>query len=238
MAARDHVMRNSRLMVSAATHVLFGEGGDPSAPDHAELRAALHAELGRLRGFLVPREADARGHVTVGPLLAQVAELRRAGGTCIDVDCPDRVAAELPPAELADAITNLLANCARHAPGSPVEIRARVEPGDDAHPDGVVRIEVRDHGPGIEDGTEEDVFRARHRSADSSGSGLGLDISRRKLAQYGGTLHLLPRGVTGGGCVAVLRVPARALPETTATGGRADRRRAAAPETTEVSTSP
>jgi len=101
------------------------------------------------------------------------------------------------PAVLAQIVTNLLVNCARHAPGAHVDVTARSG-------NGVVSVEVRDTGPGLppEGG----------RVGDTPGSGLGLPISRRLAATQGGRLTL--RTVTNPrGCSAILCLPALSVDE-------------------------
>ena len=93
---------------------------------------------------------------------------------------------------LGQVMTNLLVNCARHAPGADIAVTARSG-------NGVVSVEVRDTGPGLPPEGE--------RVGDTPGSGLGLPISRRLAATQGGRLTL--RTVTNPhGCSAILSLPA------------------------------
>jgi two-component system OmpR family sensor kinase len=103
-------------------------------------------------------------------------------------------------AVLAQVVTNLLANCERHAPGAPVAIRA-VEDG------GKALIEVRDQGPGLPAGAEEEVLRRGARDESAGGTGLGLYISAQLLEGQRGSLAL--RSVHDpAGCVATVTLPA------------------------------
>lgn len=103
-------------------------------------------------------------------------------------------------ASLRQVILNLVGNANRHTPkGSPVEIAVGyTDPA-------TVRIEVRDHGEGIDDHQREKVFerfyrtdRSRARAAgQGGGAGLGLSIAATIVHQHRGTI-----GVTetpGGG---------------------------------------
>lgn len=94
-------------------------------------------------------------------------------------------------ASLRQVILNLVGNANRHTPkGSPVEIAA----GTDT--DGMVRIEVRDHGPGIDAEQREKVFErfyrtdaSRARSAtQGGGAGLGLSIAATIVAKHRGNI--------------------------------------------------
>lgn len=103
-------------------------------------------------------------------------------------------------ASLRQVILNLVGNANRHTPkGSPVEIAVGYTST------GTVRIEIRDHGEGIDDDQREKVFErfyrtdaSRVRSASQGGgAGLGLSIAASIVQQHRGTI-----GVTetpGGG---------------------------------------
>lgn len=74
---------------------------------------------------------------------------------------------------IEEVLANLLENAARYSPsGSQLAVRAEAKPGN-------VLIEVMDEGPGLEPGTERNIFRrfVRHRPpSDRQGAGLGLAI--------------------------------------------------------------
>lgn len=96
---------------------------------------------------------------------------------------------------------NLLENAVKYTPeDSPIEIRAR-EDGDS------VIVEVADHGPGFEPGTEERVFDKFYRAAGSRtfGTGLGLAICRGIVKAHGGSITAENR--EGGGALFRLRLP-------------------------------
>jgi two-component system OmpR family sensor kinase len=118
-----------------------------------------------------------------------------------------RVEAELglralgSPSTLAQVLTNVLANCARHAPGSPIHIQAG-RAGD------TVRIRVSDFGPGVARGAEQHVFREGVRGERSEGVGLGLHISTRLLVEDGGRMFIQPSGRNQAGCTVVLELQA------------------------------
>lgn len=144
--------------------------------------------------------ADTGGEHDVGAALRTLVDLR--DGRCITLDTQD----DLPPVAAPESltrqvVTNLLANCDRHAPRTPVVVRARL-----ADEPGLVAVEVRDHGPGLPDGQEQlEIVRGRHDEA-AGGSGLGLHISAQLAQEHGGNLVLrtvhAPRG-----CLAVLTLP-------------------------------
>jgi signal transduction histidine kinase len=81
-------------------------------------------------------------------------------------------------------LLNMILNALRHGcpePGMTVEITATT--GTDS-----TEIVVRDHGPGIPEAFQRDVFRLFRRLApgQSNGNGIGLSIVARIAAKHGG----------------------------------------------------
>ncbi|MGI5863463.1 MAG: PAS domain S-box protein [Myxococcales bacterium] len=97
---------------------------------------------------------------------------------------------------LEQVLDNLVDNAIKHAPGSTVEVRTAKE-------DGLARVSVTDHGPGIEPAQRERLFTRFHRAglAPSAvgGLGLGLHISREIVNRLGGSMQVeseVGRGTT------------------------------------------
>jgi two-component system OmpR family sensor kinase len=118
--------------------------------------------------------------------LSELVVLRRATGLKVEVDAGDEVIAVRGRDAFAQALTNLLTNCERHAPGSPVRLRA-FETGDR------VVVEVRDDGPGLPRGSEQAVLGRGVTAGATGGSGLGLHVSARLVRERGGDLRVLPQ---------------------------------------------
>jgi len=82
-------------------------------------------------------------------------------------------------------LANLLENALKYTPpGSPIEISA-AQDGD------YVRVDVSDHGPGLEADSQERVFEKFYRGkrdAQRSGAGLGLAICRGVVEAHGGRI--------------------------------------------------
>ncbi len=126
----------------------------------------------------------------------------------VDADAP-LVSAD--PVLVERVLVNVLDNAAKYTPpGSPIEVRARVEGG-------VAEIEVRDHGPGFPPGDDERLFEKFQRGAPGAvpGAGLGLAIARGFAEAHGGTLTLRPS--VEDGAALVLRLPSAGLPPTVET---------------------
>lgn len=209
-ADRDLELRNRLADLAAATQSL----GRAEAEEARQLRRTITAELSRLEAMMVDdgERPDPRPFA-IGPVVRDLVALRRCSGMDISYDGDDSLIAMGSPRELARVVTNLLANCARHAPGSPV--RVRVHPCGDR-----VRLLVSDSGPGIPKGYESAVLGRGTRSRTTGGQGLGLHICRELLAAGGGEIELRSAPPPGSGCQVVVDLPA-AL-----TAGRADSVRA------------
>jgi two-component system OmpR family sensor kinase len=128
---------------------------------------------------------------------------------------PDRDIAlhvERPAVVLGDAdqlrqvLANLLRNALVHTPsGTPIEVS--VEPG--------VRLEVRDHGPGLPtadaDALFERFWRAEGgRERGKGGAGLGLAIVAGFVSAHGGSVSA--SNAPGGGASFVVALPGVARP--------------------------
>lgn len=92
------------------------------------------------------------------------------------------------PKRLEQALENLLANAAKYAPDSNVEVEGVLDTVER-----VYRVRVRDNGRGIppEDlPFAADRFYRGSNAGDAPGAGLGLFIVRYLVEQMGGALHL------------------------------------------------
>ncbi len=114
-----------------------------------------------------------------------------------DVDVqpgPDERAVRVDPRLTSAALAHLLENAAQYSPpGSTITVECQLPP------DGLL-ISVQDHGPGIAAADLPHLFDRYYRGADarkhSSGSGMGLAITRGLLAAEGGRVWAenQPRG--------------------------------------------
>jgi two-component system OmpR family sensor kinase len=108
--------------------------------------------------------------------------------------------------QLRQVLGNLVRNALVHTPaGTPIEVQAARENGE-------VRVEVRDHGPGLPDGDGEAIFerfwRAEHgRERGKDGAGLGLAIVAGIVDAHGGSVSA--RNAEDGGAAFVVTLPAR-----------------------------
>jgi two-component system, OmpR family, sensor kinase len=99
----------------------------------------------------------------------------------------DQVVAD--PDRIEQAIENLVGNALRHTPaGGTISLHA-------AHADGVATLSVSDTGAGIAPEHQPHVFERFYkadtaRAADSTGSGLGLSITKAIVERHGGTIRM------------------------------------------------
>ncbi|MES2687771.1 MAG: PAS domain S-box protein [Pseudomonadota bacterium] len=131
--------------------------------------------------------------IDMGPLLAQVLAANSYYGSEYQVplklEMPEgtlRVSADSD--RLVQVIANLLSNAMKFSPpGKSVEVRLLRAAASR------VRVEVRDHGPGIPDEFRKRIFQ-KFSQADASdtrakgGTGLGLNISRAIIERLGGSI--------------------------------------------------
>ncbi len=146
----------------------------------------------------------------LGDLLARpverLSERARQAGMTLDADLPEGVAAvrvRTNPTSLEQILFNLVDNACKYAAGSgerTIHLSAAGY-GD------VVRLTVRDHGPGITDGREPRLFKAFSKSVQEAansapGLGLGLALSKRLAHAMGAKLEL-DTGCRDGTCFAL-----------------------------------
>jgi two-component system sensor histidine kinase KdpD len=131
----------------------------------------------------------------------------RQGPLPILVDLPASLPlVPLDGALLEQVLINLLANAHRHAPDSPVELRAWEDPG-------VIQMEIADRGPGIPEALHRRVFDKFFRmpkDLKDGGAGLGLAICGAIVKLHGGAIWVEDR--PGGGARFRITLPLDGLP--------------------------
>ena len=118
-----------------------------------------------------------------------------------------RVTLETDPRRVRQILLNLLSNAIKFGAGKPIEVHSAPQP------DGGLEIAVRDHGPGIPLADMPRIFdefvqlAQSGNTAQPTGTGLGLPISKRLAELLGGTLVV--ESTSGDGSTFRLRLPAQ-----------------------------
>lgn len=166
-----------------------------------ELRAMVRETLNFVRGDAVQ---EAMVDISLTGLLDDLARRYSSMGQPIGWDGQDEIRCRCRPLALKRALTNLIDNALKHAGDASVSVWTE--------PDGPIRLEVLDHGPGIEQAWLTHVFepfvQLSQSGADTKqggGLGLGLAIARSCVQAHGGELTLENRPPAG--LCAIVRLP-------------------------------
>jgi two-component system, OmpR family, sensor histidine kinase VicK len=207
-----HELRTPIAAIVSAMEVLQdGAKGEPETRDRfLDVIGRQSDRLERLtRALLTLARAQTHAEpveftdVDVAALLQETADFfRTRSPVAIEVECPSSLSAWSHYDLLDQAVGNLVENALKHADGNPIQLSAG------AVPDGRVRIEVRDHGAGIEPSDRSRVFDRFYRSDSRSaeGFGLGLSIVRGVVEVLHGEVELEP-AEDGGTTAAILLAP-------------------------------
>jgi signal transduction histidine kinase len=217
LAAMSHDFRSPLTVVRGAVELLLGERPGSLTAAQRELAESAERNVRRLEDFTAQLLEMARleeGQVAldkeeidaialVRDVVADHAVLAKQKRQWISLDVdpdPPRVVADR--SKMQQALANLIVNAIRYAPqGTPILVAAHRR-GD------ALRIEVRDHGPGIASEDRQRIFDKffRGQNADgTAGSGLGLAIARSLVTLHGGTLEYEEN--PGGGAAFVTLLP-------------------------------
>ncbi len=159
-ALRDETLLLDRIIEDLRTVALAEAGALPLHFEEAEPAALVRDAVAALAGSA----ASAGVRLQADPV---------TGLPTIVAD-PDR---------LAEVLRNLIANAIRYTPDGGVVLVGVTAPDRSR-----VAFAVTDSGAGLAPGEAERIFDRFARSADSTGSGLGLSIARELVAAHGGSI--------------------------------------------------
>jgi two-component system sensor histidine kinase GlrK len=161
----------------------------------AVLQAQIEALLNFNAAAFDARQLD-RQRTDLLALLQDQVEAQRlqwqAGGLRVSIEGTAQWAA-VDAAKLGTAVANLLSNAIRFSPpGGTIAITLSA-------PDGRVRIDIRDAGPGVAGADRDRVFEPFYRGERQPqdvvrGTGIGLSIVQEYIAAHGGRVALLDDG--------------------------------------------
>jgi two-component system sensor histidine kinase KdpD len=212
LTALSHDLRTPLASVKASVSTLRQTDVEWSTQDRVDLLATIEdgadqldtlisnlldmtrVNTGSLRPSLRPVSLD-----EVAPLVMK--SLDDGGELRLDIE-------ENLPLVVADAallervLANLTANAMRYSPrGWPPVLRAHVSAG-------VMRVDVVDHGPGVDDEDRERIFQPFQQIGNNrkgSGVGLGLAVAKGFVDAMGGRLLAVP--TLGGGLTMRVELP-------------------------------
>ena len=201
-----HEIRNPLASMAGSIQILRQEL--PLTPDQSQLMDIVLRESERLnetiRGFLAyarPQRqtsgtVDVRRAVTdAARLLENSSEVSATHKIAVDVPA-DPVWLDADEGQLRQIVWNLATNGLRAMPdGGRLTLSIRARGGDGASSDEVV-IGVSDEGTGIAAEELDDIFQP-FRGGFTRGSGLGLSIVQRLVADYGGRIEVTSEQGTG-----------------------------------------
>jgi len=199
-----HEMRNPLTPIRLAIAQL-----DRSAAlEHRDAIDVLIAESDRLEQLA--REFTEFGRLPEGPaapvdfteLLAELARTTLPGTMRARLDLDPATPAVLGHYDpLRRAFSNILRNAAEACQEQgDLEITAAPDNG------GGVRIEIRDHGPGVPPAMADRIFDP-HCTGKTGGTGLGLALVKQTIEMHGGSISLSE--TPGGGATFLIRMVAR-----------------------------
>jgi two-component system sensor histidine kinase MprB len=204
VADAGHELRTP--LTSLRTNIeLLARADDMDVDQRSELLAdATHelAELSTLVAELVELAAaptdEPTSQIRLDKVVAEeVDRARRRTRRQFDLE-GDSFTLDGRPGRLHRAVANLLANAEKWSrPDTPIEVLVRGG-----------RVEVRDHGSGIEPEDLPHIFDRFYRSATARampGSGLGLSIVKQVAEEHGGSVFAGP--ADGGGSVVGFEIP-------------------------------
>lgn len=204
-AGMAHELRNPLAGILAALENLSREVRDPSMSSRlGHLRQEAERVVGLLNGYLAAsRHAPEAGVRTdIGNLVHELLALLRYQASPkirLEYTVEEDLECVLPPGRVRQALLNLVGNSLEALGSGPgiVTVAGKRE-------DGVLRLEVKDDGPGFPD----DILPLAgqpFRTSRAAGTGLGLATVRRTAIELGGKMtisNLEPRGAS-----VVLEIP-------------------------------
>ena len=218
LAAMSHDFRSPLTVVRGAVELLLGERPGALTAGQRELAESAERNVLRLEEFtedllemarleqgavaLEPEDLDVR--TLLSEIVADHQILAKQRRQWFALDAPlDTMKVSADRGRLRQALSNLVGNAIKYAPsGTPINVRAERQ-------NGLFRIAVSDHGPGIPPEERGHMFEKffRGRGVGSTpGAGLGLSIARSLVVLHGGTLDY--EDTPGGGSTFVVCLPA------------------------------
>lgn len=201
----SHDLRSPLSIIDGVSEMVYRHWDAMDDPLRRQRLEVIHRQARRMKELL-RRDMDV-ALIDAGDLICEIrtfdlaAKVRDAVGDAaaanpshmFDFDIPS----DLPPAEADDertlqVLANLITNAIKFSEGG-TKILVRV-----GREGGMLRVDVEDEGPGIEEARREEIFKKMARlDHDAEGTGLGLFIARSLVELQGGGIWVT--GSPGGG---------------------------------------
>jgi len=212
LRAVSHDLRTPLASIKASVSSLLQDDVSWTEDDQREFFLTIDEEadrLDRLVGNLLDMSRLQTGVLQMVTRPVGWEEVVAASASSIAIGPDDELVVDVPetlppieadPVLLERSVANVVANALRHGVGRPVQVHA--EAGE-----GVVRLRVVDHGPGVPTDQHERLFEPFQRLGDTTGSGvgLGLAVAHGFVAAMGGTIR--PSETPGGGLTMEISLP-------------------------------
>jgi signal transduction histidine kinase len=202
LADLGHELRTPLTVVKGEIEAMI-DGVHRADAEHLQVLLDEVTVMERLLGDLRTLSLAESGSLTLHPELSDLSSLvadvahayRRVAseaGVTIEAHLDDSIGEVwIDPVRIREVVTNLVVNALNAMPdGGNVILTTR------ALGEAVV-IEVADTGHGIAEADLEAVFDRFHRGGSSTGSGLGLTISRDLVEAHGGSLEIVASDASG-----------------------------------------
>lgn len=208
LAMVSHELRTPLTSIKGFASTLLADDVEWDADSQRDFIVTIAEEADKLHE-LVEQLLDASrlqsGRLQISPSPCSIHDVLAVAKAQIDTlaaahDLRLEIASGLPaleadPRRIAQVLSNLVSNAAKHSPpGSPITIKAYSASD-------VVRVDVIDRGKGIPEEARDHVFEAFQQLVDdnSDGAGLGLAICKGLIEAHGGRIWIAetsPAGTT------------------------------------------
>ncbi len=179
---------------SACIRMLADEDVDPDLKDAlAQIRdQAVRAGevIRRLRSFIKKRESE-RELTAINPLIEDAVKLANSDSRLQDFGIVVKLGRNLPqsymdPVQVQQVVLNLIRN-GKEAMRGVAELHEPIEVHTSRNADGEIVVSVRDHGSGVSESDEDEIFNPFYTTK-KSGMGIGLSLCRSIITAHGGKL--------------------------------------------------
>lgn len=204
-----HEIRNPLNAVSIIIQRLKAEFvPNGQAEEYSSLLTTVRSEIARISGIIESFLRFARppkleiGEVELSGIVADAAavveEKARVNGIAISVDIPGGIICRCDPAQMKQALLNLILNAVEASGNGGKVIIAARDSGSE------IILDVRDTGPGIPDDIMPGIFDP-YFTTKEHGTGLGLSEVHRIVTSHGGRVSA--SNAPSGGAVLTIRLP-------------------------------